>query len=127
MIVRRTLRQAGFDIDVAEATYGQEALAMLRTGTYSAMLCDWNLPERTSLELLQALADEDITVPVGFVTSETSPEMRTTAYGAGKFMIRKPCAVETFPRAIGGALARLSLRTHHTLRDRGRRLRDCDA
>ena len=105
MIVRRTLRQAGFDVEVTEATNGQEALELLRSGSFNAVLCDWNMPEMTGLELLEALSEESISVPFGFVTSEASPEMLTAAYGAGaKFMIRKPFKVETFRHELDGVL-----------------------
>jgi two-component system, chemotaxis family, chemotaxis protein CheY len=105
MIVRRTLRQAGFDVDVAEASNGQEALEMLRTGSFDAVLCDWNMPEMTGIQLLKRINDEDISVPFGFVTSEASPEMLTAAYDAGaKFMIRKPFKVDTFRHELNAVL-----------------------
>src|SRR5690606_8870259 len=105
MIVRRTLRQAGFDADISEASNGQEALEMLRTGSYDAVLCDWNMPEMSGIELLEKLTEESINVPFGFVTSEASPEMLTTAYGAGaKFMIRKPFKAESFRYELGAVL-----------------------
>jgi len=105
MIVRRTLRQAGFDVEVTEAEDGREALDILRTGSFAAVLCDWNMPEMTGLELLEALTEESIKVPFGFVTSEASPEMLAAAYGAGaKFMIRKPFKVDTFRHELSGVL-----------------------
>jgi two-component system chemotaxis response regulator CheY len=55
MIGRRTLRQAGFDVDVIEASNGREALDMLRDGGFDAVLCDWNMPEMTGLELLEQM------------------------------------------------------------------------
>ena len=93
------------DVDVTEAKDGQEALDILRTGSFDAVLCDWNMPEMTGLELLEALTEESIKVPFGFVTSEASPEMLAAAYGAGaKFMIRKPFKVDTFRHELSGVL-----------------------
>jgi two-component system chemotaxis response regulator CheY len=106
MIVRRTLRQAGFDVDVTEATNGQEALEILRGGGgFDVVLCDWNMPEMTGIELLTKLTEESIDVPFGFVTSEASSEMLAAAYDAGaKFMIRKPFKPETFHHELAGVL-----------------------
>ena len=105
MIVRRTLRQAGFDVDVTEAENGREALDMLRGGSYAAVLCDWNMPEMNGIELLRALSDESISVPFGFVTSESTPEMRAAAHEAGaRFMIRKPFKPDTFRDELSDVL-----------------------
>ena len=105
MIVRRTLRQAGFDVDVTEASNGQEALDLLRDGAFDAVLCDWNMPEMTGLELLEQVTEEAIKVPFGFVTSESSPDMQAAAFSAGAaFMIRKPFKPETFRHELQAVL-----------------------
>ena len=46
LIVRRTLRQAGFtDHTVVEATNGKEALDMIMQAEPALVLSDWNMPE----------------------------------------------------------------------------------
>jgi two-component system chemotaxis response regulator CheY len=105
-IVIRTLRQAGYDDhDVVEAENGRDALAKVGSEQPDLVLSDWNMPEMTGLECLQALRASGSTVPFGFVTSEGSPEMRERAENAGAlFLIAKPFTADTFRDALDGVL-----------------------
>jgi two-component system chemotaxis response regulator CheY len=98
MIVKRTLRQAGFNnIDVNEAENGAEALQAIKADPPGLVLCDWNMPEMNGIDLLRALRQEGNGVQFGFVTSEASPEMKNTASAAGaQFLITKPFTEDTF-------------------------------
>jgi two-component system chemotaxis response regulator CheY len=102
MIVRRSLREAGFgSYAVDEASNGQEALALIRSKRPKLVLSDWNMPVMSGIELLQALAGTGIDVAFGFVTSEGTDEMRERADGAGaRFLITKPFT----PQAMQDAL-----------------------
>ncbi|MGE0810644.1 MAG: response regulator [Immundisolibacter sp.] len=102
MIVRRTLRQAGFDQhDVEEAENGAQALDIIRKAPPSVVLSDWNMPEMSGIQLLQAVREEGHKVKLGFVTSETADEMRSLAaeHGAA-FMITKPFTEDTFRHVL---------------------------
>ena len=101
-IVKRTLRQAGFDdLDVCEASNGREALEVIASEAPDLVLCDWNMPEMSGIELLSALRAGGHDVPFGFVTSEGSPEMREIAQDAGAlFLIAKPFTPEVFQEAL---------------------------
>src|SRR5690242_12489656 len=97
MIVRRTLRQAGFHNDVQEASSGAEALAALQRGTFDLVLCDWNMPEMTGIDFLKQLRGQGRQDRVGFVTSESSEDARVTATEAGAlFLISKPFTADAF-------------------------------
>lgn len=102
MIVARTLRQAGYDsLTLAEACNGAEALATIRAEPPDLVLCDWNMPEMSGIELLTALSSEGNRVKFGFVTSEGTEEMRSRAKEAGAlFLIAKPFTVEAFQEAL---------------------------
>jgi two-component system chemotaxis response regulator CheY len=102
MMVRRTLRQAGVDDgDVTEAGNGKEALDAIKAAKPDLVFSDWNMPEMNGIELLETLKKESIDVPFGFVTSESTPEIRARAVGAGaKFLITKPFTPETFKAAL---------------------------
>ena len=102
MIVMRHLRQAGFgNHALEEASNGVEALASVNAGTPDLILCDWNMPEMNGLEFLKALRSKSVKVPFGFVTTESSPEMRQTAVTEGAaFLIAKPFTVETFETTL---------------------------
>ena len=105
-IVIRTLRQAGYDWDVREASDGAEALEAVRADEPDVVLSDWNMPNMSGIELLNALRAEGFETPFGFVTSEGSPEMRATADAAGAlFLIAKPFTAESFREVIEPVLA----------------------
>lgn len=102
MIVRRTLRQAGYgNHDIEEAENGREALDKIRGAAPDLVLSDWNMPEMTGIELLEQLGADGPKVKFGFVTSEGTPEMRARATGAGAlFLIAKPFTAENFQQAL---------------------------
>jgi two-component system, chemotaxis family, chemotaxis protein CheY len=107
MIVRRTLRMAGFHNDVTEASSGPEALNALQSAGFDLVLCDWNMPEMTGIEFLQKLRSEGRQDKVGFVTSESSDDARATAQQAGAlFLISKPFTPEAFRSTLGPILGR---------------------
>lgn len=101
MIVARTLKQTGHGGDVREAADGAEALAAIRASCPDLVMSDWNMPEMSGIELLAALRAEGIDVPFGFVTSETTAEMREKAiHGGALFLIAKPFSAEDFEGAL---------------------------
>ncbi len=102
MIVARTLRQTGVDVNiVGEAANGQEALGMIAEFGPDLVLCDWNMPVMNGLELLTALRAANNPVRFGFVTSEGTSDVRETALAAGAaFVLVKPFMVEDFRVAI---------------------------
>lgn len=103
MIVRKTMRQAGFDgHDYTEADDGAKALAAIKAATPDLVLSDWNMPNMTGIELLENLTKEGIKVKFGFVTTEATPDMRQRASTAGaSFLISKPFTPESFKEALG--------------------------
>lgn len=100
-IVKRTLRQAGYDADITEAGNGREAFESVAASTPDLVLSDWNMPEMTGLDLLNALRAAGNAVPFGFITSESSPEMRQKAASAGaRFFVTKPFTPDSFREAL---------------------------
>jgi len=106
MIVRRTLKQAGFGAyDVEEAVNGADALQKIRLDPPKLVLSDWNMPDMSGYELLTKLREEKIDVPFGMITTEGTPEMRAKASQAGAlFLIAKPFTPDEFARALGTVL-----------------------
>lgn len=106
MIVKRTLRQAGFDeCETEEATNGKEALEVISAGAPDVILCDWNMPEMNGIELLEELKKIGNSFKFGFITSERTPEMRQQAEEAGAlFFIVKPFNADTIRQALEGIL-----------------------
>ena len=100
-IVVRTLRQAGYDWDVIEASDGAEALEVALREDPDLVLSDWNMPEMTGIEMLRNLRANGSDCPVAFVTSEGSREMRELADEEGAlFLIAKPFTPEAFRAAL---------------------------
>ena len=84
MIVRRALKQAGFEgNNVLEADSAITALEILRSEEIDLVLTDWNIPEMSGLELMEAVNSEDIGIPIGVVSSRSSAEMIEAARRAG--------------------------------------------
>jgi two-component system chemotaxis response regulator CheY len=102
MIVRRTLRQAGFDgHDVQEAGDGAEALGVIDSWKPDLVLSDWNMPNMSGIDLLRTMRGKGDSRAFGFVTSEGTAEMRKLAADNGAlFLIAKPFDEETFRSAL---------------------------
>ncbi|HWA75501.1 MAG TPA: response regulator [Polyangiaceae bacterium] len=107
LIVRRAVRQAGFeDVEVTEATNGQEALSALQSTPVDLVISDWNMPEMSGIELLNQLTARGLKVKLGFITTEGTPEMRAVAATAGAvFLIAKPFTPEQVQQIVGPFLA----------------------
>ena len=105
-IVLKAMRQAGFGgHDFEEAENGQAALGKIEAGPPDLILSDWNMPEMTGIELLEALKEREITVPLCFITSEATTEMRSRAEAAGAAgFVTKPFTAEVLEDVIGPLL-----------------------
>ena len=102
LIVRRTLRQAGFgEFEVQEAANGVEALEAIGKAPPALVISDWNMPEMSGIELLRELNARNAKVRFGFVTTEGTADMRAMADEAGAlFLIAKPFTPEQFESAL---------------------------
>ena len=107
MIVKRTLRQAGFgNHEIVEATNGKEGLDLAKKENPDLILCDWNMPEMNGLEFLKAMNEEGLSIKFGFVTSEGTPEMQQVASENGAiFLISKPFTSDTFKEHLTPVLS----------------------
>ena len=102
LIVMKTLREAGFDgHDFVQAEDGAKALEAIKASEPDLILCDWNMPNMTGPELLEALTEEGIKVKFGFVTTEATEEMKGKATEMGaRFLIAKPFTPASFKEAL---------------------------
>jgi two-component system chemotaxis response regulator CheY len=105
-IVTRAVKAAGFaDASYQEAGNGAEALAAIRARSPDLVLSDWNMPEMSGFQLIQALRAEGNSVKVGLVTSESNPELRDQAMQAGAlFVLCKPFTPDAVKAALQGTL-----------------------
>ncbi len=101
-IIRTILSQLGFK-NVDEAEDGEVALQKLKEGNYDFVITDWNMPNMTGLELVQAIrSDEKLKgLPVLMVTAEAKKENVIAAIKAGvNNYIVKPFTPETLKKKI---------------------------
>jgi len=107
MIVKRTLKQAGFSgHDFQEAGDGKEALDVISESPPDLILCDWNMPNMSGIELLERLKVSGTAINFVFVTSEASEQMRDRAREVGAAsLIAKPFNAQTFQEILGPLLS----------------------
>lgn len=106
-MVIRAMRQAGFgDHEYSQAEDGEVALESILDTQPDLVVCDWNMPNMNGIELLKKLGEHNVTIPFGFVTTESSLEMKTVAKEAGaRFMISKPFTPEVFEKTLSGFIS----------------------
>lgn len=66
-LIRRTLRQSFPVIEVTEAPNGRRAQSLMSRNRFDLILCDWEMPEMSGLELLQWMREEDNYREVPFI------------------------------------------------------------
>ncbi len=87
---------------IIEAADGREGLEAVRAESPDLVVSDWNMPEMSGIELLQALREAGLGVTFGFVTSESTPDMHELAKANGaSFLVSKPFT----PQSLDAALA----------------------
>jgi len=96
-ILRNILRQLGFT-NINEADDGKSALKELKKEEFDLVLCDWNMPEMSGIELLNTVrSDEKLKeTPFVMVTAEAQKDNIVEAVKAGvSNYIVKPFTAET--------------------------------
>ena len=80
MLVIGTLRQAGYgEHDIVEAGDGVEAMEVMSRLSVDIVLCDWNMPRMSGIELLKQMRGGGDLRLFGFITTETSPTCSAVA------------------------------------------------
>ena len=96
-ILRNVLKQVGFS-SIKEADDGKTALKELKKEKYDLVLCDWNMPEMSGLELLKEVRSDDELkdMPFVMVTAEAQKDNILEAVKAGvSNYVVKPFTAET--------------------------------
>jgi two-component system chemotaxis response regulator CheY len=68
-VIVRSLNAVGFT-DIVEAADGAEAFRMLQETTVSLVLTDWNMPNKSGIELTRDIRATGSTVPIFMITTE---------------------------------------------------------
>lgn len=109
MIMRRILKQMGYE-NVIEEVDGGQALERLRFERVGLVISDWNLPRVSGLDLLKAIRADQTTaaIPVLMVTGEAKPDLVKKALEAGaNHYIVKPFTARVFEHKVTQLLANL--------------------
>jgi len=90
-IVRNLLKELGY-ANVDEAEDGVAALQKLKGGNFQFVVTDWNMPNMTGIELLQAIrADAGLKhLPVLMITAEAKKEniIEAAKSGASGYIVK---------------------------------------
>ncbi|MBE0507692.1 MAG: response regulator, partial [Marinospirillum sp.] len=106
-LAQKTLKSEYPEVDTMEATDGRKAQAILQQHSFDLVLCDWEMPEMTGIELLEwTRAQDNLKVlPFIMVTSLDKKERVVEALQAGvNDYIAKPYNAE---QLIGKVLKQL--------------------
>lgn len=81
-IIIRSLNSVGVT-DTVEAANGQEAIDFFGTDSFDLVLTDWNMPEKTGLDVVQELRAAGSDVPIIMITTEAQKGQVIAAIQAG--------------------------------------------
>lgn len=101
--VTRAMRDTGINFTVVEASDGKVALEMVRRERPDVVLCDWNMPVMSGIELVRELRARGDKVVFGMVSARSTLGSSEEALAAGAdFFIAKPFASTDFKTALEG-------------------------
>ena len=109
-IVRGILRRLGYS-NIEEAEEGKTALNKLKEDEFGLVICDWNMPVMSGLDLLKAVrADGNLkATPFLMVTAEAKKENIVAAIQAGvSNYIVKPFTEEVLARKLDDVFKNLA-------------------
>lgn len=101
-ILRNILKQIGFK-NIIEADDGKSALKELKKEKVDLILCDWNMPEMSGIELLKNIkSDNELKgIPFVMVTAEAQKDNIVDAVKSGvSNYIVKPFTAETITEKL---------------------------
>jgi two-component system chemotaxis response regulator CheY len=81
-IIIRSLNACGVT-EVVEAADGREGLEAFRANAFDIVLTDWNMPEMSGLEMLEAIRESGSEVPIIMITTEGEKSSVIKAIHAG--------------------------------------------
>jgi DNA-binding NtrC family response regulator len=103
LLYKKALVAAGYAVDLAND--GDQAIELVRLSEYDAILSDIAMPGMDGLELLRAVRQHDLDVPVVLVTGDPAlaTAMRALEYGAFRYL-PKPFDLAMLTSVVEGAV-----------------------
>ena len=81
-IIRRLLNEIGVPL-IKEAADGAEAIASFKADRFDLVLTDWNMPNKSGLEVVREIRAMGSVVPIIMITTEAEKERIADAVLAG--------------------------------------------
>jgi two-component system, chemotaxis family, chemotaxis protein CheY len=81
-IIVRLLDEVGVE-SPTEAVDGAEAIAKFQAGKFDLVLTDWNMPNKTGLDVVREIRAMNATVPIIMITTEAEQRRMSEAIDAG--------------------------------------------
>jgi len=104
-LIRQMLERQGFEI--AEAQSGGQALEMLRSQTFELLLLDFQMPNMSGLELLEAIRPVRPSLKVIMISGTADGALRRQALSLGAIeCLSKPFDLGTLTSLIKKAMGR---------------------
>jgi EAL domain-containing protein (putative c-di-GMP-specific phosphodiesterase class I)/ActR/RegA family two-component response regulator len=102
-LVKRSLVSVGYAVDAAND--GAQAIDLLRLGDYDAVVSDIAMPGMDGLELLRAVREKDLDLPVILMTGDPAlaTAMRALEYGAYRYLA-KPFDIDALLEVVDKAV-----------------------
>lgn len=99
LLLKTVLGHLGYTIEPAQSV--AEALALLRTGTYSAIFSDMSIPDVDGWTFVRQLRQSGCTIPIVGVTGHVLPEDKRRTLDAGAdWVVEKPVTVHDLRQAL---------------------------
>ncbi len=94
-IIRRSLETLGVSA-ITEAADGAEAVALFQQQPFQLVLTDWNMPNKTGLEVIQEIRSQNAQVPIIMITTEAERRqvLRAIEAGVSDYLV-KPFTADT--------------------------------
>lgn len=125
-LAQKTLKSEYPELETMEATDGRKAQAILQRHSFDLVLCDWEMPEMTGIELLQWTREQDQfkVLPFIMVTSLDKKEHVVEALKAGvNDYIAKPYTAEQLLSKVVKQLVKSGCVTQAEIASMGRKER----
>jgi EAL domain-containing protein (putative c-di-GMP-specific phosphodiesterase class I)/ActR/RegA family two-component response regulator len=102
-VYKHALTAAGYAVDAASD--GAQAISLVSSNEYDTIVSDISMPGMDGLDLLRAVRQHDLDVPVVLVTGEPAlaTAMRALEYGAFRYL-PKPFRLDALTSVVDGAV-----------------------
>ncbi|MBI4610388.1 MAG: response regulator [Candidatus Rokubacteria bacterium] len=110
-LTERAFREHGPHLQLDVVWSGQDALERLRAAPYDLFLLDYRMPDLSGIEILKALREERIRIPVVMITGRQDEEIAVQAFklGVTDYLVKEEGYLTKLPSTIENVLAQRRL------------------